>query len=79
MTTRIKHHLEISGILQAQDITIWLEHSLTEIYFPPEEEICKEVAERMATYKQLKGGVVFLEVTSMLFTIIPNIIFLNFL
>ena len=28
----------------------------------PEEAICKEVAERMATYKQLKGGVVFLEV-----------------
>ena len=30
----------------------------------PEEAICKEVAERMATYKQLKGGVVFLEVTA---------------
>ena len=31
--------------------------------FWPEEGICKEVAGRVASYKQLKGGVVFLEVT----------------
>ena len=28
----------------------------------PEEAICQEVADRVAAYKQLKGGVVFLEV-----------------
>ena len=40
---------------------VFLVH-LKKLQLLPEETICQEVADRVAAYKQLKGGVVFLEV-----------------